>query len=64
MKCFTQLLLTLALLAGNALVSASAGQTDPLFINLTSDDGHRATMALTFGKNQLERGHPPHSLPQ
>lgn len=58
MKCFTQLLLTLALLAGNALVSASAGQTDPLFINLTSDDGHRATMALTFGKNQLERGHP------
>lgn len=25
---------------------------------MTTDDGHRAAMALNFGKNQLERGHP------
>ena len=29
----------------------------PLFINLASE-GHRATMALTFGARQLEQGHP------
>lgn len=35
-----------------------AGATDPLFINLTSDDSHRSLMALSFGQNQLQRGHP------
>ncbi len=30
----------------------------PLFINLTTDEIHRVDMALSFGKNQLERGHP------
>jgi sulfur relay (sulfurtransferase) complex TusBCD TusD component (DsrE family) len=35
-----------------------AGANDPLFVNMTTDDGHRASMALSFGKNQLERGHP------
>ncbi len=29
----------------------------PLFINLASE-GHRATMALTFGTRQLEQAHP------
>ena len=28
------------------------------FINLTTDDPHRANMAITFGRNQFERGHP------
>ncbi|MEB8385791.1 DsrE family protein [Rhodobacteraceae bacterium KMM 6894] len=45
----------IALLCSGA---ATAGDTDPLFINLTSDDGHRVNMALAFGGNQLERGHP------
>jgi predicted peroxiredoxin len=36
---------------------ARAGDSDPLFINLTTDDGHRSGMALTFGGNQLKRGH-------
>lgn len=49
---FFTLLLTLA---GTA---AQAGPNSPLFINLTSDETHRAMMALNFGKNQLERGHP------
>jgi hypothetical protein len=30
----------------------------PLFINLTTDQVHRVDMGLSFGKNQLERGHP------
>lgn len=36
---------------------AMAGANDPLFINMTSDDGHRVNMALAFGGNQLTRGH-------
>ena len=50
-------LVVLALLIGGT-TAVVAGDTDPLFINLTSDDTHRVTMALTFGKSQLERGHP------
>lgn len=38
--------------------TALAGANDPLFINLTSSDSHRALMALTFGQAQMERGHP------
>ncbi|HEY9039449.1 MAG TPA: DsrE family protein [Roseovarius sp.] len=52
---------TVAAAAAVALLctgTAFAGDDDPLFINLTSDDGHRVTMALGFGGNQLERGHP------
>ncbi|QAZ67827.1 DsrE family protein [Solidesulfovibrio carbinolicus] len=42
-----------------ALATAcQAGASDPLFINLTSDDGHRSLMAISFGQNQLQRGHP------
>lgn len=41
------------------LISAvNAGDTDPLFINLTTDDSHRAEMAITFGKAQHALGHP------
>ena len=36
---------------------AFAGAKDPLFINLTSDDSHRALMAISFGQAQMERGH-------
>ncbi|EKO40934.1 MAG: DsrE/DsrF-like family protein [Solidesulfovibrio magneticus str. Maddingley MBC34] len=35
-----------------------AGASDPLFINLTSDDDHRSLMAISFGQSQLQRGHP------
>jgi predicted peroxiredoxin len=35
-----------------------AGANDPLFINMTSDDGHRATMAIGFGAKQHALGHP------
>jgi predicted peroxiredoxin len=42
-------------LAGSANVLA--GDADPLFINMTSDDGHRATMAIVFGSKQHAKGH-------
>lgn len=58
MKLIAQWLLALALSIGCALPPALAGGTDPLFVNLTTDDSHRASMGLVFGKNQLERGHP------
>lgn len=40
------------------LISAHAGATDPLFVNVTTDDAHRANMALTFSKSQFARKHP------
>lgn len=58
MKPSTALVLTALLAVGTALTPVMAGDQDPLFINLTTDDPHRADMAITFGKNQLERGHP------
>lgn len=38
--------------------AASAGDTDPLFLNLTTDNGHRASMAVSFSRKQQERKHP------
>jgi sulfur relay (sulfurtransferase) complex TusBCD TusD component (DsrE family) len=35
-----------------------AGDKDPLFVNLVSDDAHSATMALHFAKSMQEQGHP------
>lgn len=58
MKFISHLLLALALCMGAIATPALAGDTDPLFVNLTSDDPHRANMAITFGGNQHERGHP------
>jgi len=37
---------------------AFAGDTDPLFVNATTDQPHRVKMALVFAKGQLERKHP------
>ncbi len=50
--------LVLALSIGVMPSPSSAGETDPLFINLTTDDVHRAHMAITFGGKQHELGHP------
>jgi sulfur relay (sulfurtransferase) complex TusBCD TusD component (DsrE family) len=48
----------LALLIGSTATPLFAGGNDPLFINLTTDDPHRADMAITFGRNQQDLGHP------
>ncbi len=55
-----RLLAAVVLLAGVWAhgTSALAGPNDPLFINMTTDDSHRAKMALVFGSRQMERGHP------
>lgn len=58
MKFLSHLLLTVALIVGGASTPALAGNADPLFVNLTTDDAHRANMGISFGGNQLERGHP------
>ena len=58
MKVLKSMLLALFLAAGSLSAVAFAADTDPLFINLTTDDPHRANMAIVFGRNQLERGHP------
>jgi sulfur relay (sulfurtransferase) complex TusBCD TusD component (DsrE family) len=58
MRFFSTLLLGLALLVANISAPAFAANADPLFVNMTTDDPHRASMAIVFGKNQLERGHP------
>lgn len=57
MKFIQPLLLACALLLG-AAAPALAGDTDPLFINLTTDEPARAGMGLTFGLHQHENGHP------
>jgi len=46
------------ILAALAPLPASAGADDPLFVNLTSDDGHRVNMAFMFAGTQMKRGHP------
>jgi len=38
--------------------STFAGASDPLFINLTTDEMHRSTMAINFGKHHSANGHP------
>lgn len=55
MKMLKQLALVGALLTSGISI---AGDSDPLFINLTSNEGHRTLMGITFGQKQLERGHP------
>lgn len=40
------------------VLPAVAGDKDPLFVNMTTDDAHRARMALNFSINQQKRGHP------
>ena len=54
------LLLVAALILASATVTAADETADgaPLFINLVTDDPHRAHMALHFGQKQLELGHP------
>jgi len=46
-----------AVLASLSL-AAIAGANDPLFINLSTDELHRSTMAINFGKHHSANGHP------
>jgi sulfur relay (sulfurtransferase) complex TusBCD TusD component (DsrE family) len=49
---------TLLLVCISSFVMTSyATSLDPLFLSLTSDEPHRATMALNFGKHHAANGH-------
>jgi predicted peroxiredoxin len=37
---------------------AFAGDKDPLFVNMTTDDAYRSVLAITVSKHMSERGHP------
>lgn len=58
MRLVSQLLFAVAFFVVSISAPVFAGDSDPLFVNLTTNDTHRAKMGISFGKNQLERGHP------
>lgn len=58
MKFVAAIILSLVTLMVAAPGQAVAGANDPLFVNLTADEPHRANMAIQFSKTQNERGHP------
>jgi sulfur relay (sulfurtransferase) complex TusBCD TusD component (DsrE family) len=58
MKFLRHSLILMAVIIGGAAMPAFAAGDDPLFVSLITNDPHRANMALTFSRNQLERGHP------
>ena len=58
MRHLYQAFLVCILIAGVIAMPTFADDPDPLFVNLTTDDPHRANMGIMFGKNQFERGHP------
>ncbi|MFA4904231.1 MAG: DsrE family protein [Desulfobaccales bacterium] len=57
MKLLRLLIIIIVVLAGFGQ-AALAGSSDPLFVNLTTDDNHKANMAIAFSMEQLKRGHP------
>lgn len=58
MKLVKRLLLAAALVFGAAAGPALCADNSPLFVNMTTDDPHRANMAISFSSTQMERGHP------
>lgn len=51
-------LLAFALFGVLSAMPAAADNPGSLFVNLTTEEGHRANMALKFSSVMLERGHP------
>lgn len=51
-------LLAFAMITALAGSPASADSPDSLFVNLTTDEGHRVDMATKFSAAMQERGHP------
>mgnify|MGYP002737594777 CR=1 FL=1 len=52
------ILAVFAMLALLAATPTSADTGGSLFVNLTTDENHRADMAMGFAKAMMERGHP------
>jgi|WetSurMetagenome_2_1015567.scaffolds.fasta_scaffold120635_2 predicted peroxiredoxin len=53
-----RILVVLAIILAGLVQVASAGSSDPLFVNLTSDDNHKANMAIGIAREMLKHGHP------
>jgi predicted peroxiredoxin len=49
--------LVVLLTMGSLAVSATAAAKESVFVNLTSDEPHRATMALIFARSLVKDGH-------
>ncbi|NWG87175.1 MAG: DsrE family protein [Hydrogenophilaceae bacterium] len=58
MKLIKQLLLVLPLIIGSMAMPVLAGDKDPLFINLSTDNTPRVDHALHFGNVHFSKGHP------
>jgi predicted peroxiredoxin len=58
MRPLRLVLLAFALFAVVAARPAASAETGSLFVNLTTDDPHRAAMAFAFSKAQMALGHP------
>lgn len=52
------LFLIVVMLLGGMSNPAFAGDNDPLFVNITTDDAYRAGMGISFGKAMMGKGHP------
>ena len=53
-----RILVVLAIILAVLVPVASAGNADPLFVNLTSVDHHKANMAIGISREMLKHGHP------
>jgi predicted peroxiredoxin len=53
-----RILVVLAIILAGLVQVVSAGGSDPLFVNLTSNDHHKANMAIALSKEMLKHGHP------
>lgn len=58
MRPIAACLIALVVFTGGLIAPAQADDNAPLFINLTTNEPHRAMMAIDFGRKQFERGHP------
>jgi predicted peroxiredoxin len=53
-----RIVVVLAIALAGLIQVASAGSSDPLFVNLSTDDNHKANMAIALSKEMLKQGHP------
>lgn len=51
-------LVALLVLVAPVAPSAQADDDDPLFVNMTTSESHRAKMAIVFATRQQQRKHP------
>jgi predicted peroxiredoxin len=55
---FLRILVVLAIVLTGLVHVASAGSSDPFFVNLSTNDHHKANMAIALSQEMLKHGHP------